>query len=106
MQLSVINQILDENDRVQQLRTSQEPALLLRGHKRLKKLVHQLNRVAPTKKSYCLAFTILSTCLEMSLEQMQQQYYRSGSDRLARETYTLVFERIQYQANLAVSMLL
>ena len=105
MQLSLINQILAENDYVQQLRTSQDPKLLFASYQRLKKLVQQLNRFDPTKKSYCLAFTILSTCLEMSLEQMQQQYYRADYDWLARTTYTSAFERLQYQTNLSVSML-
>ncbi|GAB4024707.1 hypothetical protein [Spirosoma koreense] len=105
MNLTLISQILAENDRVQQLLHEQGPGPLLKSYQHIKKLTRRLRDLTPSARPYCLAFTILANFTKAELNQLQQHYDYAGWDSLSRTPYALAFERLQYQTNLAVSML-
>ncbi len=105
MQLSLISQILAENDYVQKLHVGHGAAPLVSSHKRIKKLAQELRRTSPATRSYCLAFTILSICAETEIDQLRYYCDHSGWDDHSRTKYVLSFERLQYQTNLAISLL-
>ena len=105
MQLSLISQILAENDYVQQVVVGQGPSPLVASYRRIKKLTKQLKHYSPTKKNYCLACTILSISAKEEIDRLRHYYNQSGWDNLSSTKYILSFERLQYQINLASSML-
>ncbi|UFH51997.1 hypothetical protein [Spirosoma sp. KNUC1025] len=102
---SLISQILSENDHIQQMAATQGPASLLNRYKQLSKLAKQLKRMSPDKPSVCLAYTILLVSADMGVEQLEGSFTRAKRDQQASTSYILEFERLQYQINLAVSML-
>ncbi|UFH54598.1 hypothetical protein [Spirosoma sp. KNUC1025] len=105
MQLSIISQILAENDYVQQVVAGQGPSSLVAAHRRLNKLANQLKRYNPSKTSYCLVCTILANSAQNQLNQLRYLYNRAGWDKHSRTQYYLSFEQLQYQINLATSLL-
>ncbi len=97
--------MLAENNNVQTFIASQDPSRLIASYNRLIRLAKQLKRSNPDIKSYCLALTILAICAETELNQLRRYYEQARWDNPSRTQYILCFERLQYQINLASSLL-
>ncbi|UFH52587.1 hypothetical protein [Spirosoma sp. KNUC1025] len=106
MNYALIHQIQSENDQLQQLTPKHGPDRLLSGCKQLSHLAKQLRSGNPDKPGFCLAYTILLVNAGMELDQLQSSYMLAILDQQNIIHYTLQFERVQYQVNLAVSMIL
>ncbi|UFH52499.1 hypothetical protein [Spirosoma sp. KNUC1025] len=102
---ALIGQIQAENDQIQRLAAEQGPDNLISRHRKLCRLAKKLRILRPDKPGFSLAYTILLISSETAVEQLQVIYAESTRDPQSLTRYRVQFERLQYQINLAVSMI-